>query len=130
LASNGQPSSGFSSLNDDVLYLILQFFSTKSYIIFGILDKRCHQIFLTKYLPKQTYLYGYAPLKTIIKEHKHGKTFVRFGYGDRRPSGIGKSIVYFSRHDVLNWILENQHSQNPQGKTILLFFPCSRGDMT
>lgn len=41
--------TSFESLNDDNLYDILKFTGEKSYVLFGLLNKRCNRIFQAKY---------------------------------------------------------------------------------
>eukprot|EP00594_Rhizosolenia_setigera_P019425 CAMPEP_0178960436 /NCGR_PEP_ID=MMETSP0789-20121207/12964_1 /TAXON_ID=3005 /ORGANISM="Rhizosolenia setigera, Strain CCMP 1694" /LENGTH=323 /DNA_ID=CAMNT_0020643787 /DNA_START=150 /DNA_END=1121 /DNA_ORIENTATION=+ len=90
--------TGFDSLNDDAIHLILLFAGKKSFIPCGVLNKRCNQIFLTHNIPKETFLYGYAPLPLIKEKVKSD--------GLCSSRRLGKAIVYYNRNDILHrWIL-------------------------
>jgi len=95
-------SSGFESLVDDTLDLVLQFVGKRSYRSYGGINKRCRMIFLSKNLPKETFFCGYAPLSMIKDE----VSMVELKENDARYTyRLGKAVVEFNRYDILQWLL-------------------------
>lgn len=92
--------SGFESLNNDTLDLVLEFVGKSSYSVFGKLNKRSHEVYLSSGWPKETFLCGYAPL-SIFEE------------GYIRPSyeSVGKAVVYYNRGDLLNWAIREKNKK-------------------
>lgn len=88
-------SSGFESLVDDILDLILQFVGKRSYGSYGRINKRCHMIFLGKNLPKETFLFGYAPFDSSWV----GK-FTSYSYYE-----LAKAALAYNRNDILQGLM-------------------------
>jgi len=95
-------SSGFESLVDDTLDLVLQFVGKRSYRSYGGINKRCRMIFLSKNLPKETFFCGYAPL-SMIKDKESVVEFkekvARYNYR------LALGVVKCNRYDILQWLL-------------------------
>jgi len=91
--------STFNSLNNDVLHHILQYLGKRSYIPFAILNRQCHHVFLNiNHLPKETFIFGYAPLTMILRQ-----SLMHWLY-------LGEGVVNYNRNDVLNWFLRHQNT--------------------
>lgn len=97
-------SASFESLNDDVLHQILLYTGIKSYVLFGILNKRCREVFLTKKIPKETFFYGCAPM-SAIKERLVGKEYDYFSIIHK---GLSQAVVYYNRKDVFKWLMREK----------------------
>lgn len=100
--NNDVAAASFNSLPDDVLIQILEFEGKKSYVLLGLLNKRCKQLFETYKIPKISYIYGYAPLSVI------------FNYFPRRSitkqEGISKGIILYNRRDIFEWVFMEERS--------------------
>jgi len=98
--SDGISSCFFNSLDDNTVHHILLFTGKKSYATYGLLNKRCNQIFTTYNYPKDSYLFGFAPLSVIQRRYTASGNF---------RDGVGDGVVRYNRKDVLQWSLEEQH---------------------
>jgi len=92
--------SGFESLNNDTLNIVLEFVGKSSYSVFGKLTKRSHEVYLSSGWPKETFLCGYAPLSIFEERYI-------------RPSNesVGKAVVYYNRGDLLNWAIREKNKE-------------------
>lgn len=81
----------FNDLSDDLLHDILLFTGKESYIMYGLLNKRCNALFDTYGYPKESSIFGYAPVSLVIRQKDTQISF--FNYW---------------RKDVLDWFLEVQ----------------------
>lgn len=86
-------TSGFKSLNDDTLGLILKFVGRRSFVPFGFLNKQCHVIYHESKMAKETFVYAYAPLSVIIRKYRFDKWRCR--------KSVAKGVVSYNRMDVL-----------------------------
>jgi len=96
---NLMDQANFDSLPDDMLYKILEFEGKASYIVIGLINKRCRAIFKMYDLPRQSFKYAYAPLSVIQNNLLYGM-----------DKGIGKAVVWYDRHDLLDWCIDTQDS--------------------
>lgn len=105
MASNSAQSLAFDSLNDDMLRLTLQFVGKRSYVPFGGINRRCHGIYLTSKMPKETFVYGYAPLPFLIERYNRFRNWRTLAV-----AGLGKCVFHCNRNDVLDWALQEQNT--------------------
>lgn len=94
----------FYLLNDDVLHLILKYVGYDSYLAFGLINRRCRQIFELYNIPKKTRFYGYASLKMIVSKTEVERQCVL-------GVGMAYGIIHFNRRDVLNWTLSARYTK-------------------
>lgn len=83
--------ASFNDLSDDLLHDILLFTGKESYIMYGLLNKQCNALFDTFGYPKESSIFGYAPVSLVIRQKDTQLSF--FNYW---------------RKDVLDWFLEIQ----------------------
>lgn len=103
----------FDSLNDDVLNLVLEFVGKSSYNACGAINKRCHEMYLSKEWSKETLLFGYAPLSLIMYKCITTRGVIEW----KVIHAVGRGVVYYNRTDVFQWALIEQ-------KTFLLIGIC------
>jgi len=98
---------GINSLNDDVLLHVLFYVGKKSFLSFSLISKRSQAIYKLSGLPKQTFLFGYAPLCKIVHLYNSRSDFSSEITFER---GIARAILYYDRKDLLLWVinLKNQ----------------------
>lgn len=103
LKRNGDEAS-FYSLSDDLLHKINEF-TGNSYAVFGLLNKRCKNIYEIDHykLTKETFLYGYGPLEKIIQLYL--KLLFKKDY-PRFHECIGWGVFHYNRQDVLEWVIK------------------------
>lgn len=99
MSSIAQDNSNFRLLINDTLVHILSFVGKKSFCSFGLITKRCYDIFVTFNIPKKTFLCGYASLSKISDRYE------RDPY--RYKTGVANGIVLFYREDVLRWAISS-----------------------
>lgn len=106
--------SSFESLSDDILHYIVEFTGEKCYSSFGMINRRCKNVFDTHNIPKETSLHGYASLDLIMQRYlqkiQEGSTKgndIDETMYDHRDSII-RGIVKYNRRDVLDWIIQLQ----------------------
>jgi len=92
-----EPPVSFNTLDDDCLGNVLDFVGKKSYSAFGRVNKRCHEMFCSKELPKVTYLFGYGPLHMILQRG-----------GRYRPIEIAKGVLHHNRRDIFEWTFTDE----------------------
>jgi len=97
-----EPLASLDILDDDCLGNVLEFVGEKCYSVFGRVNKRCHEMFGSKGLPKETYFYGYAPLHLIQQRQRE-----EVGY----YSDITKGVLYYNRRDIFEWILADESDE-------------------
>eukprot|EP00594_Rhizosolenia_setigera_P004553 CAMPEP_0178954256 /NCGR_PEP_ID=MMETSP0789-20121207/8885_1 /TAXON_ID=3005 /ORGANISM="Rhizosolenia setigera, Strain CCMP 1694" /LENGTH=197 /DNA_ID=CAMNT_0020635629 /DNA_START=23 /DNA_END=613 /DNA_ORIENTATION=+ len=86
--------ASFDTLDDDCLGNVLDFVGKKCYSAFGRVNKRCHEMFCSKGLKKETYLYGYGPLHLIQQQGtRKGGWFPGFSIG----------VLHYNRRDIFEW---------------------------
>lgn len=61
---------GFDSLSNDNLNEILHFVGLKSNVQFARVNKRCREIFNIFKIPKESYVYAYAPVDVLKEKHE------------------------------------------------------------
>lgn len=113
------------TLNDDTLKQILQFIGMKSYIVFGSINKRCHNFFLVDDDGSDSGndKAGTTNKNTIIL--KRSETFIGnvhisiidklYNWGDCKKikqqnlrKGIANAIVLQQHHELLEWSVTKQ----------------------
>eukprot|EP00594_Rhizosolenia_setigera_P012987 CAMPEP_0178955130 /NCGR_PEP_ID=MMETSP0789-20121207/9417_1 /TAXON_ID=3005 /ORGANISM="Rhizosolenia setigera, Strain CCMP 1694" /LENGTH=287 /DNA_ID=CAMNT_0020636693 /DNA_START=202 /DNA_END=1065 /DNA_ORIENTATION=- len=107
MASISDPAE-FDLLNDDTLGLILQFHGRDTTYLplpFGILDKRCLEIFLSTEMAREKFLFGYAPLSVIIDFCRGLELFEYYRFSD----SLGKGVFHYGRRDVFDWALQEKN---------------------
>lgn len=87
----------FDSIVDDILRQILLFYGKRSYITFGLVSRRFNSVFKIYKIPKQSFIYGHAPM-SVIKDR----------YTGDECEEITKGIFYFQRADLLDWCVRKQ----------------------
>lgn len=98
-------SPGFDTLNNDTIGLVLQFVGKKSYATFGGINQLCRNVYVASEMPKETFLFGYAPLSVILDQCRDWGWQTDSMLGN--PLGLG--VVHHNRNDVLQWALQEQH---------------------
>lgn len=95
---------GFNYLPDDLFHKVLEFVNENSYVVYGLINKRCNQIFDSYKIPKRSYKYGFAPPSKIIVP-RHGEYY---SYGDYSSEfdRIMNGIIYYNRIDLLDKVIE------------------------
>eukprot|EP00594_Rhizosolenia_setigera_P002023 CAMPEP_0178946384 /NCGR_PEP_ID=MMETSP0789-20121207/4254_1 /TAXON_ID=3005 /ORGANISM="Rhizosolenia setigera, Strain CCMP 1694" /LENGTH=398 /DNA_ID=CAMNT_0020626367 /DNA_START=52 /DNA_END=1249 /DNA_ORIENTATION=+ len=113
--STGEEISSFESLSDDLLHDVLEFTGKKSYAVFGLLDKRCNQVFADYNLPKETSLHGYASLDIIVEKYMQKIAGDETAYDMdehmvliNHLNSIAKAVFQYNRSDLLEWVIELQ----------------------
>lgn len=96
--------SHFMSLDDHVLIQIYEF-TGRSFLTYGFLNKRCYELYKIYGIPKQSSLFGYAPMSMII--HKLDNPVDK----NRTDVNIAKGILYYKRKDVLEWTLSREEQE-------------------
>jgi len=89
----------FNSLCNDTLCQIIGF-AGRSYGTVGLINRRCNRLYSKYSLPKETYLFGYAPLSLIRERDK-------LGFGDYDKEA--KAIIHYNRADILDWYIRRQY---------------------
>lgn len=104
--------SSFDAVCDDSLEHIVEYVGKNSYHTVGLINKRCHKIYVQKYAnnnhggsssssssgsgsEKRTFIFGYAPLSMILELP--------------RKYNVWRSVLHFNRRDVLHWLLIRQN---------------------
>lgn len=98
---------GFDSLSNDNLNEILHFVGLKSNVQFARVNKRCREIFNIFKIPKESYVYAYAPVDVLKEKHEGYRRENNGGYSLRISEMIAKCAVSYNRQDVLNWPLQD-----------------------
>jgi len=98
VVDTSHPASFFDTLDDDCLDNVLEFVGKKCYGVFGLINKRCHEMFCLKGLAKETFLFGYASLRFI--QHRRRDWFY--------DVNVAKGVLQYNRRDIFNWILSDQ----------------------
>jgi len=83
--------ASFNDLSDDLLHDVLLFTGKESYIMYGLLNKQCNALFDTYGYPKESSIFGYAPVSLVIRQKDTQLAFFKYW-----------------RKDVLDWFLEVQ----------------------
>lgn len=96
-----EPIVTFESLVNDIHDTILQFLGKRSYSSYGGINKRCREVFLSKNIPKKTFLFGFAPL-SMIKEKCND---CDYDY----DNVLGQAIVAYNRNNILQWLLRDEN---------------------
>lgn len=107
MTSVSEPTE-FDLLNDDTLGLILQFHGRDTTYLplpFGILNKRCLEIFLSTEMAREKFLFGYAPLSVIIDFCSGLELFDVSRFAD----SLGKGVFHYGRRDVFDWALQEKN---------------------
>lgn len=113
-------TTGFDSLIDDNLGLILEFVGRRSYASFGGINKECRSIYLASGMLKETYLYGYAP-NSVFKNKWNNWEF-QFSTGRKRRLDNGRTslrdrneldtminvVVYYNRISLIHWAQQEE----------------------
>lgn len=106
-------SSIFDTLNDDVLFNILELLDKQSYITFGLINKKCNNIFSIYGIPKETRisLLPVASIDQICCASGNGTLkSIMYAYLFSSPYNdeIAKGVVIHSRDDLLVWVLQKR----------------------
>jgi len=91
-----EPLASLDILDDDCLGNVLEFVGEKCYSVFGRVNKRFHETFCSKGLPKKTYLYGYGSIHLILQQRGRGWF-----------SGLSKGVFQYNRRDILEWMMKD-----------------------
>lgn len=110
----------FYDLNEDTLFEILGFVGNRSFLAF-VLDKIGQGVYEIRGHSKETYIYGYGSLHVLSKrfndyilleckeknrgEQRYDTNLQLKSYKD----GIATAVVYYSRKDILTWVIQERH---------------------
>lgn len=110
-ATKDQSDTGFDSLNDDTLCQVFQFVGKNSYRNFGLINKRCNQMYDVCDVLKRTSLYGYGNIPMIeeklhyllaAKAQENHETEYRYLPAQSR---LARSILFYNRYDIIDYLM-------------------------